>query len=41
MEIIKLWFVCMSNYDPSGVGDGHVSDSGWRVVDPEEWYADN
>ena len=36
------------SYDPRDIvalvekyGDAHVSDSGWRVVDREEWYADN
>ena len=36
------------SYDPRDIvalvekyGDAHVSDSGWRVVDPEEWYSDN
>jgi hypothetical protein len=21
--------------------DAHISDSGWREVDPEEWFAEN
>jgi hypothetical protein len=36
------------NYDPRSIvdlldkyEDGHISDSGWREVDPEEWYLDN
>ena len=36
------------SYDPRDIvalvekyGDAHVSDSGWRAVDPEEWYSNN
>ena len=36
------------SYDPRDIvalvekyGDAHISDSGWRVVDQEEWYEDN
>ena len=35
------------SYDPRDIvalvekyGDAHISDSGWRPVDPEEWYSD-
>ena len=36
------------SYDPRNIvdliekyGDAHISDSGWREVDPEEWFSDN
>ena len=36
------------DYDPRSIvdlldkyQDGHISDSGWREVDPEEWYLQN
>ena len=36
------------DYDPRSIvdlldkyEDGHISDSGWREVDPEEWYLQN
>ena len=36
------------SYDPRNIvdlidkyRDAHISDSGWREVDPEEWFADN
>ena len=35
------------DYEPGDIvalvekyGDAHISDSGWRAVDPEEWYSD-
>ena len=36
------------DYDPRNImdlvdkyRDAHISDSGWREVDPEEWFAEN
>ena len=36
------------SFDPRNIvdlvdkyGDAHISDSGWREVDPEEWYEGN
>ena len=36
------------SYDPRDIvalvekyGDAHISDSGWRAVDQEEWYAES
>ena len=36
------------NYDPRNIvdlidkyGDAHISDSGWREVDTEEWFDDS
>ena len=36
------------DYDPRDIvalvekyGDAHISDSGWRPIDPEEWFSDN
>ena len=36
------------DYDPRNIvdlvdkyRDAHISDSGWREVDPEEWFLDN
>ena len=42
---IRKKLVDPPNYDPRSIvdlldkyEDGHISDSGWREVDPEEWY---